>query len=124
MKRISEEYISKPNEELRFEKTQQSGGVVITCRGALTLVNHERLKELEAEIASSAPGKIVLDLRDIGFVDSSGLGTLASALKKTMELGSELALVSNDTVNKTIAMAGLEKLFRCFDSPADALRSS
>jgi anti-sigma B factor antagonist len=124
MKRISEEYIAKPNEELRFEKSQQPGGVIIACRGALTLINHERLNELEAQIAASAPAKIVLDLRDVSFVDSSGLGTLASALKKTMELGSELALVANDTVKKTIATAGLEKIFRCYDSPADAFRSS
>jgi anti-sigma B factor antagonist len=123
MKHISEEYISKPNEELSVEQRVQAGAQIFLCRGAFSLVNHARLKQVEAEIAAAVPNRIVLDLSEIGFVDSSGLGTLAAVLKKTMEQGKELALVANPTVRKTIATAGLEKVFQIFDSLDDALRT-
>ena len=121
MKRIREEFISKPNEDLLIEKQTQEAASVFVCRGSLSLVNHSRLKELEEQIFSAEGQKVVLDLRDVSYVDSSGLGTLAAALKKTMEQKRVLEVVANTTVRKTISAAGLESVFRLYDTVDAAL---
>lgn len=123
MERIREEFISKPNQDLLIETRKRDAAIVYRCRGAFSLVNHERLKEFEADLATVEAARIVIDLRDVSFLDSSGLGTLASALKKVMEQGKELVLVPNPTVRRTFATAGLEGVFHFADSVDDALHS-
>jgi len=123
VERIREEYISKPNEDLLVESKKRGEAMVFRCKGAFSLVNRSRLKELEVEIAAAPVARIIVDLLDVSFMDSSGLGTLASALKKMMEQGKKLMLVPNSIVRKTLETAGLHTVFQLFESVDDALQS-
>ncbi len=43
---------------------------------------------------SAASGKIVLDLADVNFIDSTGLASLVSLFKRTKAEGSELEIIN------------------------------
>lgn len=121
MERIREEFITKPNQPLLIRKTKRGAAIVFTCQGAFSLVNHDHLHEVEDAIGKVEENRIVLDLREVTFLDSSGLGTLAATLKKAQERGKELVLVPSAAARSTLATAGLEKVFLLFDTVDDAL---
>jgi len=123
MERIREEYITKPNEDFLIESEKRGEAMVFRCQGSFSLVNSSRLKQLEVEIAAAPVARIIVDLRDVSFLDSSGLGTLAAALKKAREQGKELALVPNETARHTLTTAGLDNIFQLFNSVDDALQA-
>jgi anti-sigma B factor antagonist len=78
---------------LSLETSIADGAAVIALRGELDLagavaLEHE-LERLEAETA----GSVVLDLRGVAFMDSSGLRLIAVSSQRARELGRRLALV-------------------------------
>ena len=123
MRNIREEYVTKPNEDLFIESKKRGEAMVFRCQGSFSLVNHSRLKELEVEIAAAPVKRVIVDLRETSFLDSSGLGTLAAALKKAMDQGTELALVPSEAARRTLSTAGLETVFQLFDSVEEALQA-
>jgi len=52
---------------------------------------------------------IVLDLSQIDFIDSSGLGALVQLVKKTQTAGGTLQVVTNPRVTQTVKLVRLEK---------------
>ena len=58
-----------------------SGDTAITtvrCEGDLDIVTSEDVKRQLAALVETGSSTVTLDLRDVGFVDSSGLGALVA----------------------------------------------
>ena len=82
------------------------GGRVVTLRGELDASSKEGL----AEQLTGPPGSlVVLDLSQLTFVDSSGLGAIHTARRAAIEGGGDL-LVSrpNPTVSRVMEITGLD----------------
>lgn len=75
-------------------------------------------------LSAEHDGAVVLDLSEVDFVDSSGLGAIVAAMKF---LGSERALHLaglTPIVSKVFALTRMERVFKIFPSPLDALKQS
>lgn len=72
----------------------------------------------QVEDALDAGAKTLLvDLKETTFVDSSGLGTLVSALKKTREKGCEMAVCSiNPQVKMLFELTSMDQVFDIFEN--------
>ncbi len=57
----------------------------------------------------SGPKHIILDLSQIDFVDSSGLGALVQLAKKAQVSNGTLQIVTNSRVTQTVKLVRLEK---------------
>jgi anti-anti-sigma factor len=73
--------------------------------------------KLEAEIDRLLAGhevrRLVLDLDELTFVDSAGLGALLAIRDRTQELGIEMLLVNpSDPVRRTLDLSGTAAVFR------------
>lgn len=66
-------------------------------------------------------GRIVLDMGNVEFVDSSGLGALVSALKKIGSQGELTVCNVNPAVLTVFKMTRLNKVFNIFDSADEAI---
>lgn len=55
------------------------------------------------------PKKVILDLSQINFIDSSGLGALVRIAKHLKENNGKLQIVTNPRVTQTVKMVRLEK---------------
>ena len=55
------------------------------------------------------PKNVILDLSQIDFVDSSGLGALVQLAKQAQTAGGTLQIVSNARVTQTVKLVRLEK---------------
>ncbi len=67
---------------------------------------------------------IIFDFKDVGFMDSSGIGLIMGRYKKVMFLGGR-ACVANvgKMVDKIFRISGLYKIIEKYDTPEDAIRA-
>ena len=69
------------------------------------------------------PKHIILDLSQIDFVDSSGLGALVQLVKKAQSLVGTLQIVSNPRVTQTVKLVRLEKFLSLQPSVDEAVKA-
>lgn len=115
------EHINRLNEDLEFERYPRDGSLVIYCRGAFALVSHTQLDELFAVVRDAADQRIVIDMREVGHIDSTGVGTLAMCLKHAMAQQKRIVLVPNDAVRRALVTSALDTIFVQCDSVEAAL---
>ena len=96
--------------ELVIEGRDVGTWTVLAVVGELDLATAPGLRERVREMTPGGPLKVALDLTEVGFVDSSGLGAIVACLKHARELGGELVLVAPDAspVAKLLSLTGLE----------------
>lgn len=75
------------------------------------------LKDMVYRKIDSGYKKVIVDLSNVEFIDSTFLGTIVSALKKTANTGGDLKLVGFKPPVRS--MFELTRLFRVFDSYSD-----
>src|SRR5579863_2479866 len=82
--------------------------------------NASRFKEAVIEHANLGNQMLVLDLSEVTFIDSSGLGALVGCLK-VISPDRELALCgARESVASMLKLTRMNKVFRLFESPEAA----
>jgi len=114
--------IISPSAELHFESQDEPGLRIVRCRGAFSLVNHDRLDRVLDAVKGAGPAKVILELSDVAHVDSVGVGTLAVALKDSLASRRKLVLVANELVKGVLTTSSLDTAFHIADS-LDAARA-
>jgi anti-sigma B factor antagonist len=71
-------------------------------------------------ILSSAPPATVVDLSELEYLDSSGLGLLLSLSKEYGAEGGKLVLVTNETVDNILSLTRLNGIFSTATSMLEA----
>ncbi len=78
-----------------------------------------QFKDQMRELTAGGGSQTVLDMEQVGFVDSSGLGAIVASMKQMGEGQSlELAALS-DTVAKVFHLTRMDTIFTIHDSVAD-----
>ena len=95
---------------------------VVAPRGDLDVSTARGLGSHLAEIAGS-PGNAVLDLSDVGFVDSMGLGVVVKAVTRFSRQDKALLLVipPESPVLRLLEFSGMQGRLAVFDTRDEAL---
>ena len=104
---------------LSFDTTLSSAGdAVIALAGELDLSGAPALDEEIARLASDdGVRRVVLDLRGLGFLDSSGLRVVALAARRLDGAGRSLTLVrGSETVQRVFEITRMEERLHFVDS--------
>jgi len=103
---------------LAMEREQfSSNGCVVVARGQIDLYFAPEFKTAIVQAIDDGMTELIVDLTDVDFIDSTGLGVLVGASKRLRELGGSLAVVSADeTTRRVFEISGLG---RCFAIHAD-----
>lgn len=109
-----------------FEITEQpgraGGAPIINVKGEVDVATSPALRERLQAVRG--PGVQVLDLHEVTFLDSTGLGVLVGALKRSRETGGSLRLViSEQRILRIFEITGLTDVFSIFPSVDDALEA-
>lgn len=72
-------------------------------------------------ILKQTPPATIVDLSDLEYLDSSGLGLLLSLSKEYGAQGGRLVLVTNETVDNILSLTRLNGIFSTASSMDDAL---
>jgi anti-sigma B factor antagonist len=80
-----------------------------------------RFKQDLIEFVTKGNRVIVLDLREITFIDSSGLGALIGSLKVIGDDGELVLCGARDTVANMFKLTRMNKVFRMFPNTEEAI---
>jgi anti-anti-sigma factor len=98
------------------------GTVRIALHGELDLAHaytfDEELRQLEAD----RPTCVVLDLRELTFLDSCGLSRLLAARRRARRMGHRLLLVRGPAaIQRLFAISAIDESFEMVSEPSEAL---
>ena len=94
------------------------GNLVVKLEGEIDHHSAKEIREgLDKMIAENKPKTLVLELSEIDFMDSSGLGLVLGRYRRLNEIGSKM-LIKNpgERTEKIFTMAGVDKLIKIIKS--------
>jgi anti-sigma B factor antagonist len=100
-----------PISELTLESVKTPEEILVRCTGRITSASSPTL---QTTIRGLIPGtnRIVLDLTDVSYMDSSGLGALVSVYLSAKRQNCELKLVNlNQRLKELLSLTRLAKIF-------------
>lgn len=84
---------------------------LITVSGEVDLATSPELDTAVIAAIDSGTSSVVIDLTNVSFMDSSGLGVIVRALKRCREAENDLDLViTNERVLKVFGITGLDQV--------------
>ncbi|HEY4813184.1 MAG TPA: STAS domain-containing protein [Chthoniobacterales bacterium] len=107
-------------------KERQAGDVVILdLSGKVTIGEGSvQLREQVRSLLEQGKKKILLNLGDVGYVDSSGIGELVSSYTTTNNQGGQLKLLNlTKKIQDLLQITKLLTVFETFDSEQTAVAS-
>jgi anti-sigma B factor antagonist len=95
---------------------------VVAVRGEIDLFTAPDLKSALSEAIDSGHTRIVVDLTDTTFLDSTALGVLIGAVKRLRSRDGRLTIVNvDDNIAKTFEITGLDQIFPISATRAEAV---
>lgn len=106
---------------LELETEQGDGQVRLALRGELDISSAKLLEDALETLEAGAPSTLVIDLRELEFLDSTGLRTLVSADQRARDAGRRLAIVRGpEAVDRIFNVTRLDERLDLVDDPAVA----
>jgi anti-sigma B factor antagonist len=98
---------------------------VVDFRGRLAIgVGDSVLPQIIGEILDSGGKKILLNLSEMDYIDSNGLGELVQAFRDSQRRGASLRLLKpQDRVTKTLRLTNLLPMFQVYESEDEAMKA-
>ncbi|HEV8338962.1 MAG TPA: STAS domain-containing protein [bacterium] len=99
------------------------GGVaVLDVSGELDLYTSPKLKTALEELLGGGHARLIVNLSETTYMDSTALRVLTAARQQTQEAGGNLGLVyAQPSIDRLMTITGLKDLFSTFSSEAAAL---
>ncbi len=95
---------------------------IVALTGRLVMADAPEVRRKLLATVEQGNGKLILDLAEVGFMDSSGLSVLVSAFKAARAKGSDMVLLHlSPTVRSLIELTRLQQIFAIFEDEATAL---
>jgi anti-anti-sigma factor len=114
--------MATPPDEFSIAASDRNGRAHLTLRGELDLATAPELEQLVNE-RLDAGQDVVVDLRGLEFMDSSGIRVLVAAHARAARNGTRLYVVRPATgtaVAKIVEVSGLDGELNIVDDPAQA----
>jgi anti-sigma B factor antagonist len=102
------------------------GGVaVLDVAGELDLYTSPKLKDALQRLLSEGHARLIINLSDTTYMDSTTLRILTAVRQQTREAGGNLGLVyTQPSIDRLMTITGLKDLFPIFPSEAAALEAA
>ena len=106
--------------KLQIEQREEAGVALLRVRGDLDLSTAPMLCRA---VRPSMP-RVAIDLRSVGFCDSTGLVALMGAVREVQAHAGAVAIIvcEGDAVDRTLGLAGVGEFLHVARSLADARR--
>ena len=105
------------------DESHKADSIVIKLQGEVDLYAAPELKDHVNRAIESGKTKLILDLSEATFIDSTTLGILVSGMKRLRPRGGMLAVLCPDpTMARIFDITGLSKVFPIHGSLDEALQ--
>jgi anti-sigma B factor antagonist len=110
---------------LSIQQRDREGITLLDLKGRLVAGDEAgAFRDLIEELAKDAPAKIIVNMREVDFIDSLGLGTMVmcySRLKKTGGVA-KLSLLNRRNL-ELLLLTKIDTIFEVFDDETEAVNS-
>jgi anti-sigma B factor antagonist len=98
---------------------------VLSLKGRLILYDGDLLlRQRVDELLAGGDTRLILNLREIDYIDSAGIGMLVAKYVSVRRTGGDMKLLSlSPRAHRALSLTGLLEVFETFDSEPDAVRS-
>lgn len=103
------------------EVVERDGAVVVSLAGELDLYNADVVRDALGEAARRGPDRLVVDLEDVSFLDSTALGVLIEARGKLSDRRGFLLAAPGLEARRALEVSGLDRHFSLHDTVDAAL---
>ena len=110
---------------MEISARQSEGGVIFDLTGDIDLAHSPAMRKvLLVEIKEKHTLKVYLNLKNVRYIDSSGIASLVEGLKASRDHGSRMILYGLSTsVREVMELSRLQKIFEIYENEEQALSS-
>jgi anti-sigma B factor antagonist len=95
--------------------------IVVRLTGELDLYNAEAIRSALLEAAAEGPERLVVDLGEVRFIDSSVLGVLIEARTKLTDHHAFMLAAPRLETSRALQISGLDRYFAIHETVGEAL---
>lgn len=96
------------SEELVTSLASEGGTVTVALRGEVDVLTVDQVRVALTEAVEQRPGSIVVELADLAFIDSTGLGALVFGFQRARDTGIAFTLAHpSGAVRQILVLSGL-----------------
>src|SRR6266536_3611486 len=107
--------------DFEVETAERQGASVLSLRGEIDVYTAPQLRQRIVDLVDGGATNIVVDMTNVEFLDSTGLGVLVEGLKRVKSNDGTLAIVATqDKILKIFDITGLNKAFPIHGTVQDA----
>lgn len=111
--------------KLSVGTTERDDVTVVTVSGEVDVYTAPQLRSALEERIAAGHRTFIVDLEDVGFLDSTGLGVLVGRLKVVKKLDGWLRVVcTNERILRLFGITGLDLVLPIFDTVDAALSAA
>lgn len=104
------------------EVRQQGSATVVVLRGEVDLHHTPEVHKALIGACQRRPERLIINLTEVSYMDSSGIGTLVEILRRLNGFGGKLMLCGlNERVHGVFEITRLNKFFKIFETEEEAL---
>jgi len=104
--------------DMKINFTQEEGKLIVSVSGDIDAYHSGDFKKsIREELESVDAHTVVLDMSNVAYIDSAGLGSLVALLKDVRTKGKEFVLASlKPNVKRIFEMTRLDRVFKIVDT--------
>ena len=107
-----------------FNERSIGGVTILDLSGRLTYTAGNEMGERVHALAERGPEHVLLNLRDVSYIDSAGLGAMVDAFTQLKSRGGTLKFLSpTDRTRHLLEITGLATIVSMFDDESSAVAS-
>jgi anti-sigma B factor antagonist len=108
---------------MKHEISEQQGASVVAFTGEVDLESSPAAREILLKCLEST-SKVIVDLSEVSYIDSSGVASLVEALQAAKKNGSQFSLAAaSEPTRRVLELARLDKVFTMYGSVDEGLNA-
>ncbi len=109
---------AQPMTPLELKSERRGDRLLVALAGELDIVNAPRLEAELETLEAGSPGTLILDLRGLAFIDSTGLRALMAAHERARSAGRRMVVVRGaKAVDRVLSVTQLDQRLEIVDDP-------
>lgn len=107
----------------RVQVRDENGAPLVAVSGELDLASTPALEQELERVSATAPSLVIIDLRELDFMDSTGLSVLIRAHQQSQQCGYRLGIVNGSRqIRRLLTLTGVADRLTIVDRPEDLAR--
>lgn len=100
------------SDELNFVETKTDDYVKVSLSGEVDIYTSQELKDNLYRVVESNKKDLIIDCKELNYIDSTGLGIFVGALKKAKQYEKKITIINlKENIKKLFIITGLDKIF-------------